>query len=117
MNEAASEVLSWHSATVEEALRQVGSLPAKLSWVDAKKRLEEHGPNLLPQSRRRSLLAQFNNPADHPVAGAGNLTAAIGHWLDAAVILLAPACDTFDRLGVRNWLQHATSTQLRDSPL
>ncbi|MCU0897407.1 MAG: cation-transporting P-type ATPase [Burkholderiales bacterium] len=62
-----------------------------LSADDAARRLARWGANRLPEAKRRGplvrLLAQFNNLLIHVLIGAAVVTAAIGHFTDAAVIL------------------------------
>ena len=54
-------------------------------------RLERDGPNRLPPPPPRSpwarLLAQFHNVLIYVLLGAGLVTSALGHWIDAGVIL------------------------------
>ena len=48
--------LVWHSIEADTALLHLESSATGLTTEDAKKRLAEHGPNAIPEKRRRSLL-------------------------------------------------------------
>ena len=81
----------WHALTTAEALRQLRADAAGLSAAEAAARLARHGANRLPQAPRRGplrrLAAQFDNLLIHLLIASAALVAAIGHWLDSAVIL------------------------------
>jgi len=47
----------WHSIEADEALLRLESSATGLTTEDAQERLAEHGPNAIPEKRRRSLLA------------------------------------------------------------
>ena len=49
----------WHSIESDEVLQHLESSITGLSKADAQKRLSEHGPNSIPEKRRRSLLFIF----------------------------------------------------------
>ena len=55
----------WHDVTAEEALEQVHAGREGLSPEEARRRLDTHGPNRLPEAKPRSpllrFLAQFHN--------------------------------------------------------
>jgi magnesium-transporting ATPase (P-type) len=61
-----------------------------LDTDEAQRRLEQHGPNRLPEARRRGPLAraltQFNNPLILVLIVAGTVTALMQHYIDSAVI-------------------------------
>jgi magnesium-transporting ATPase (P-type) len=63
---------------------------AGLGADEARRRLEEHGPNRLSEARRRGplarALAQFNNPLILVLIVAGTVTALLQHYVDSAVI-------------------------------
>jgi len=62
-----------------------------LSGDEAARRLQEHGPNSLPEPPRPSALMrlarQFNNLLILVLIAAAAITAVLGHWVDTAVIL------------------------------
>jgi len=85
----------WHSLSPEVALARIGARRNGLSADEAQARLAAHGPNQLaghkPRSALRRLLAQFANLLIYVLIGAAAVTVALGHWLDAVVILAVVA--------------------------
>jgi len=81
----------WHHVTAEEALERVHTGQEGLSPEEARRRLDAHGPNRLPEAKPRSpllrFLAQFHNVLIYVLLAAGLVTALLEHWLDAGVIL------------------------------
>ena len=81
----------WHGLSAEEALARRDSQAHGLTGPEAQARLDTYGPNRLPAPKTRSALrrfaAQFNNLLIYVLLGAAALTAALGHWIDANVIL------------------------------
>ena len=81
----------WHAVSVDEALAAYESGPSGLTEVEARERLARFGPNLLPPPKRRGpfqrFLAQFNDLLIYVLLGAMVVTALLGHWIDAQVIL------------------------------
>ena len=87
-----------HAAEAEAALAALGSRPEGLDAAEAARRLAEHGPNRLPPPKARSAIArfaaQFANLLIAILLFAAAVTAAIGHWLDTAVILAVVLLNT-----------------------
>ncbi|MBE0529995.1 MAG: HAD-IC family P-type ATPase, partial [Rhodospirillales bacterium] len=56
----------WHSQSTEEVIAQTASAPEGLSEEEARRRLAEHGPNLIPRGKGDGALdllwRQINNP-------------------------------------------------------
>jgi len=81
----------WHHETTSAVLAELGSSEAGLSEAEAQARLLRHGPNLLPETKRRSafrrFLAQFNNVLICFLLVAAVAAALVGHAVDAAVIV------------------------------
>lgn len=81
----------WHALAATDALAALRATPDGLTADEAKARLSTHGPNLLPEPERPGLLRRFLVQFDHVLIyvllGASVVTAALGHWLDAGVIL------------------------------
>ena len=81
----------WHARDIAEVLAALESTPDGLSAQEAQRRLARHGPNRLPGPPRRGALSrflgQFHNVLIYVLIVAGTVTAALGHGLDAAVIL------------------------------
>ncbi len=81
----------FHHLTAAEALAALDARPEGLTQAEARRRLERHGPNRLPEVRRRGrlrrLLAQFDNVLIHVLLAAAVVTGALQHWVDTGVIL------------------------------
>jgi magnesium-transporting ATPase (P-type) len=82
---------TWHDRSADAALQALRSDGHGLTADEAAKRLASHGPNRLPPPKRRSpfvrLLMQFHNVLIYVLLVASAVTAALGHWVDSAVIL------------------------------
>jgi len=85
----------WHTLSPDAALARMETRLEGLSADEARARLVAHGPNRLaghkPRSALRRLLAQFANLLIYVLIGAAAVTLALGHWLDAVVILAVVA--------------------------
>jgi len=81
----------WHALSAADALAALSSAAAGLDGAEAKRRLAELGPNLLPQAPGRSwaarLLAQIHNVLIYVLFGAAALSFFLGHPVDGGVIL------------------------------
>ena len=81
----------WHAMPADEALSDLDSSPSGLSSETAARRLDEYGPNRLPEAQQRSalmrLLAQFHNVLIYVLLAAALVTFLLQHWLDTAVII------------------------------
>ena len=90
-NQPQSNQILWHHLPVDSVFEQVDSSGAGLSQQEAQSRLEIHGWNRLPEAARRSALVrfllQFHNILIYVLLGCVAVTAALAHWVDAAVIL------------------------------
>jgi magnesium-transporting ATPase (P-type) len=82
---------AWHVLDTETVCRSLDTSLRGLSEAEARIRLETAGPNRLPQGRKRGplhrLLLQFHNLLIYVLLGAAALALALGHTIDAAVIL------------------------------
>nr|WP_170984448.1 cation-transporting P-type ATPase [Rhodoligotrophos defluvii] len=81
----------WHALAVDEALRDFVTGRDGLEDSEAVRRLAAHGPNRLPAAKPRSafrrFLAQFDNLLIYVLLAAAAITLALGHVIDAGVIL------------------------------
>ncbi len=82
----------WHALSVAETLERQGvAAAAGLTSEAAARSLAEHGPNALPEGKRRSLtrliLSQFQSPLIYILFVAALLALFLGKQGDAAVIL------------------------------
>ncbi len=84
----------WHAISAAEAVRLLRTDPSLgLSSDEAARRLQRHGPNRLPSAARRPawrrLLLQFHSLLIYLMLAAGAITAALGHFIDSAVLVSA----------------------------
>ena len=83
---------AWHAMTAADVLAALASDPKNgLTPEEAAKRLEQYGPNHLPEQARESLLRkflkQFHNVLIYVLLAAALVTFFTGHPIDTAVIL------------------------------
>ena len=87
----ASASESWHSESVRTVLESFETTAEGISKKDAINRLAIHGPNQLPEPKTRGPLLrffyQFHNVLIYVLIAASGVTAMLGHWVDASVIL------------------------------
>lgn len=90
MNEQQSSGNHWHAVDVKEVLRRLDVSEEGLTGDEAKRRLEEVGPNSLEVeegvSPLRLLFRQVHNPLIYLLTGAAVLSLFVDHAVDAAVI-------------------------------
>ena len=82
---------SWHALDVESVFREVASQVEGLTQDVASQRLDLYGPNRLPSLKKQAawqrFLSHFHNILIYILLVAGVVTALLGHWVDASVIL------------------------------
>ena len=82
---------SWHAVPADEALQALATGHDGLDEADAARRLTAHGPNRLPAAAPRSafrrFIAQFDNLLIYVLLASAGITVALGHLIDAGVIL------------------------------
>ena len=82
-----------HALTADAALAALASDACGLSDAEAARRLDEVGPNRLPEPPRDGLLKRFfkhfNDVLIYVLLGAAAITATLGHWIDTGVLLAA----------------------------
>lgn len=88
----ATTPLLWHNKEATEAVSALQTDAGKgLSATEAASRLEQHGPNELPEAQHKSLwkvfAAQFASPLIYILFVASVISFAMGHASDAVVIL------------------------------
>ena len=80
----------WHALSVEQNLQQREASAAGLSSEQARLRLQQYGPNVLPQRPSlapwRRFLLQFHNLLIYVLLGSMLMTLVLGEWLDSGVI-------------------------------
>ncbi|MEB3328227.1 MAG: HAD-IC family P-type ATPase [Candidatus Sericytochromatia bacterium] len=81
----------WHAERSEAVEARLGGGPAGLASTEAAARLTRHGPNRLPEPRRRGplrrLAMQFHNPLIYVLLASSVVSGVLSHWVDAGVIL------------------------------
>lgn len=86
------EQRSWHTLSENEVFEALESNPTGLSSRTAKDRLEQHGPNQLIAGEKKTLLgiflSQFADMMIWVLLGAALISALVGEWVDAAIILV-----------------------------
>ena len=84
---------TWHDQPAKEVLNALHSRAAGLTQEEAKERLEEQGPNALPEKAVKSgwsiLAAQFASPFMLILLFAAVVSFLLKEWVDVAVIALA----------------------------
>ncbi|HSH44004.1 MAG TPA: cation-transporting P-type ATPase [Arenicellales bacterium] len=80
-----------HHESADRVLQRLQAGSEGLAETEAAARLEEAGPNRLPEPPRRGLaarfLSQFNNILIYVLLAAALVTTVLQHWVDTAVIL------------------------------
>ena len=80
-----------HSLTDYQVVERLASRPQGLTEEEVRKRLDTGGPNRLPTPARDGLLKRFfkhfHDTLIYILIAAAAITAALGHWIDTAVIL------------------------------
>ena len=84
--------VTWHAMPADEAARRLEVDPAQgLDAAQAARRLAAHGPNRLPQGKKKGplarFLAQFNNILIYVLLVSGFIKLMLSLWLDASIIL------------------------------
>ncbi len=81
----------FYDATTEDVLAALQATASGLDSSEVTRRLEQYGPNCLPEPPRRSpvlrFLAQFHSVLIYVLIGAAIVTMALEHWVDSGVIL------------------------------
>jgi magnesium-transporting ATPase (P-type) len=83
--------LAWHNQSPETTLNALSTEATGLSRDEAGRRLNNYGPNRLPEAARPNILSrflfQFHNILIYVLLGSAVITAVLNHWLDTFVIL------------------------------
>jgi len=79
-----------HARSVQTVLTDFDTAADGLTTAQATQKLKDHGPNRMPETARRNVvmrfLSHFHNVLIYVLIAAGVVTAALGHWVDTAVI-------------------------------
>ena len=86
-----STAISWHTECVESTFTSLHTTAEGLSSEEVSNRLIQYGANRLPEATSRGPLlrffCQFHNVLIYVLIAASGVTAMLGHWVDASVIL------------------------------
>jgi magnesium-transporting ATPase (P-type) len=89
--ERVAQERTWHDLSRDDVFTRLATDARGLNRTSAAERLQEHGPNKLPEPPRRSALKrfmlQFHNVLIYVLLAAALTTATLGHWIDTGVIL------------------------------
>lgn len=81
----------WYSIPEESVLEQLSTDREGLSSDEVARRLDEYGPNKLPETKQKSalmrFLLQFHNVLIYVLMAAAVITALLDHWIDTWVIV------------------------------
>ena len=81
----------WHAENAKTAIGSLNTTPEGLSGLEVTNRLAKYGLNRLPEPKTRGPLIrffyQFHNVLIYVLIAASAVTAMLGHWVDASVIL------------------------------
>ena len=82
---------SWHALDSAEVMTRLRTSHDGLGDEEVKHSLAKHGPNRLPEPKKRGpllrFLVQFHNLLIYVLLVASGVTAMLGHWVDTGVIL------------------------------
>jgi magnesium-transporting ATPase (P-type) len=86
-----SEVATWHASSADDVAKRLATDATEgLSATEVSSRFEKHGPNRLPEGKKRGpfkrFFAQFNNILVYVLLGAGFTKLMLNLWVDAAII-------------------------------
>src|SRR3989344_7560440 len=86
-----TEQILWHTKTTPEIIGVLRSHEHGLSKDEAERRLEEYGPNNLPEGKVDSLsvifLRQFRSPLIYILLAASAVVLSMGEIVDGSIIL------------------------------
>jgi magnesium-transporting ATPase (P-type) len=81
---------AWYAMDASEVFEKIKSRPEGLSENECRLRLEQYGPNRLPEGKKRGtivrFLSQFNNLLIYVLLVSAVITALLQHWVDSGVI-------------------------------
>ena len=112
---AAGDSASWHAMSADEVLRRLATNGEKgLDAAEASARLQNYGPNRLPEGKKRGplmrFLAQFNNILVYVLLAAGFTKLMLSLWVDAAIIFAVVVLN-----GLLGFIQEGRAEKALDS--
>src|SRR5215475_12650669 len=93
-----SNAAAWHAISADQVVKRLATDREKgLDAAEASARLHKHGPNRLPEGKKRGpfmrFLAQFNNILVCVLLGAGFIKLMLNLWVDAGIIFAVVVLD------------------------
>lgn len=83
--------INWHTRSADSVIAALSSSEQGLDPKEVKSRLQEYGPNALPEAAKQPgwlrFLLQFHNVLIYILIAAAVVTALMQHWIDTVVIL------------------------------
>jgi P-type Ca2+ transporter type 2C len=90
-NVTSKSEIPWYNQPFDSVFEKLSSGKEGLQKEEAAKRLEEHGPNKLPEGKQKSVLVRFllhfHNVLIYVLMAAAIVTAMLDHWIDTWVII------------------------------
>ena len=88
---ANGEIAAWHAMPADEVAKRLATNRERgLDADEASTRLQKHGPNRLPEGKKRGpfmrFVSQFNNILVYVLLGAGFIKLMLNLWVDASII-------------------------------
>jgi magnesium-transporting ATPase (P-type) len=86
-----ADATAWHAISVDQVVKRLATDTGKgLDAAEAASHLQKHGPNRLPEGKKRGpfmrFLSQLNNVLVYVLLGAGFTKLMLDLWVDAAII-------------------------------
>jgi len=94
-----SDLAAWHAMPQAEVVERLVTNSEKgLNLSEASARLQQYGPNRLPEGRKRGpftrFFAQFNNILIYVLLAAGFIKLMLSLWIDAGIIFAVVILNT-----------------------
>jgi magnesium-transporting ATPase (P-type) len=90
-NKPKEQEVKWYAIELQDVYKLLVNDAEGLSSSEAQRRLQQHGPNVLPESVTISplkrFLSQCNNVLIYILLAAALVTALLAHWIDTGVIV------------------------------
>src|SRR5262245_37210391 len=87
----AGAATAWHALAADEVVKRFATSTSKgLDPAEASSRLQQYGPNRLPEGKKRGALMRFfsqlNNILVYVLLGSSFIKLMMGEWMDASII-------------------------------
>src|SRR3984957_20906736 len=107
---------AWHALSADEVVKRLATDRENgLAAAESSTRLQNYGPNRLPEGKKRGplmrFLAQFNNILVYVLLAAGFTKLMLSLWVDAAIIFAVVVLN-----GLLGFIQEGNDAEAPDSP-